>query len=80
MVSMISHIFCLQWLPVPSSLRMLTVVINAACHNIMQAILTTRPNATVTGAQRRPTWTEEGWIAGCVLDGGVSAVKLTQLS
>lgn len=27
-----------------------------------------------------PTWTDEGCIAGSVLDGGVSAVKLTQLS
>lgn len=28
----------------------------------------------------RSTWTEEGCIVGRVLDGGVSAVKLTQVS
>lgn len=27
-----------------------------------------------------PTWTDEGCMAGSVLEGGVSAVKLTQLS
>lgn len=42
--------------------------------------LTSRSTKTVTEAQHRPTWTDEGCIAGTALDGGVSAVKLTQLS
>lgn len=41
---------------------------------------TKKKKALVTTEELRPTWTDEGCIAGSVLDGGVSAVKLTQLS